>query len=278
MTIDPLFRSVCDDVETITGIKTVLFNAERHVVHAQEGSMCAFCAKIRETPALREMCTACDSMGIASCTGNDIHIYRCHMGLVEAVAPIEEDGLPIAFLMFGQILPEHGREEVLQKIRALPSGTDRETLTAYLSEMSETSEAHIRAAARILAMCASYVRLKAMIPPPHEDPAHRIAAYVTAHLSEKNLSVSRICTAVGISRTSMYLTAKEAFGLGVSDFIRKKRVEEAVRLLRSTSLTLDRIAEQVGFSSGDYLSKRVRSETGMTPRQIRKRDRPSQKT
>jgi AraC-like DNA-binding protein len=265
------FKAVCDDVETATGIKTVLFGADKRILHAQKDSMCAFCSKVRELPEMREACRTCDHRGIIGCEdGQEIHIYRCHMGLVEAVAPIMENGIPIAYLMFGQILAENGRDAVRHAIDRLPEKADKAALHKLLTALPETSESRIRAAARVLAMCASYVHLKAMISAPREDPAHRVAAFITAHLSDPALSVSMLCTAVGLSRTALYEIFRQTFGKGIRAYIHEKRAREAHRLLQGTDHSVERIAAEVGLRGRDQLTALLKRIYGKSPRQIRK--------
>jgi AraC-like DNA-binding protein len=47
--------------------------------------------------------------------------------------------------------------------------------------------------------------------------------------------------------------------------VNKKRVEEGVKLLLTTDLILDEIAERIGFSSASHFSKRCKEITGNNP-------------
>lgn len=53
------------------------------------------------------------------------------------------------------------------------------------------------------------------------------------------------------------------------DWQTEQRVQAAVRLLRSTALTLGEVAAQSGFSSVQTLSRQVRRVTGRSPRSVR---------
>ena len=126
MKTDVLFEAMCRDVRTITGISTVLMDTDFRTVYSMKDSMCPFCAALRRVPALDRECRACDRGGVENCPrGEDLHVYRCHMGLTEAIAPIKEDGIAIGYLMFGQILSEGAREEVRRRVAALPEDFDR---------------------------------------------------------------------------------------------------------------------------------------------------------
>ncbi|UOK60917.1 helix-turn-helix transcriptional regulator [Paenibacillus sp. OVF10] len=52
-------------------------------------------------------------------------------------------------------------------------------------------------------------------------------------------------------------------------YLTRVRTEKAMELLRGTTLSIEVIAEQVGYSSGSYFIKAFRSITGVTPGEFR---------
>lgn len=265
-----MLKAVCEDVERITKIKTVIYDEQRRVIHAQPGTMCEFCREVRRSPALAEKCKRCDEYGFSGCTpGREFHIYQCHMGLMEAVAPVMEGALAVGYLMLGQILPENGRALVKERVLALGEEVDGEVLINALEQMSETDEVHLRATARILAMSAAYVRLHQWMKQRKKNVGYEIECYVREHLAEEELSVESVGQALGFSRTVLYHTAKKSFGMGLGDYLRKCRAEEAVRLLRTEKLPLSLVAQQVGLASAAQLTRLLKAQTGKTAKQIR---------
>lgn len=63
---------------------------------------------------------------------------------------------------------------------------------------------------------------------------------------------------------------KAATGKNYSDLIREVRMEEAKRLLRTTALTIDEVAEQVGYVGRVHFFRSFRAAEGMTPGEYRK--------
>lgn len=272
MEANEILKLVCDDVELITGIKTVIYDENRKLIHAQPNGMCDFCREIRRTKALAEKCLQCDAYGFSQCTQKqDIHIYHCHMGLIEAVTPITENGRPIGYLMLGQILPENGRDLVHEQIDALDKSVNKDKLRAHLDTMTETDEQHLRATARILSMSAAYVRLHEWMKQRKKTLTYEIEHYVFEHLSEETLTSQSVSTAIGLSRTALYHACKDSFGMGMSEYIRQARVTESIRLLRTTDLPLSHVAERVGVSSVSQLTRLFKAQTGMTAKGIRKK-------
>ena len=54
-------------------------------------------------------------------------------------------------------------------------------------------------------------------------------------------------------------------------YIRDKRVEEAMKLIANTSLSVSEIAEKVGFSNANYMTNTFKSTIEMTPNEYRKK-------
>jgi AraC-like DNA-binding protein len=63
---------------------------------------------------------------------------------------------------------------------------------------------------------------------------------------------------------------KSATGKGPNGYLLWKRTREAVKLLQSTSWSIDRIAEETGFDDIHYFSRVMRKMTGMSPIRHRK--------
>ncbi|MBQ2757885.1 MAG: PocR ligand-binding domain-containing protein [Clostridia bacterium] len=266
-----MLKTVCDDIELITGIKTVIYDENKKIIHRQSNMMCAFCLEVRRSAALTEKCLACDAYGFAkSARERDICIYHCHMGLTEAVAPVMENGRTVGYLMLGQILRKDERERVKKCIEALGGEIDREALYQHLDAMSETDEHHLRATARMLAMSAAYVRSHELLTQRKSTLAYKIENYVFENIAAPTLSAQGICAALGFSRTALYNTCKSSFGTGIAEYVQKIRAEHAVHLLRSTRLPLARVAEGVGLTSTARLNRLLKTQTGMTAKKLRR--------
>lgn len=270
MDANETLRLTCEDVELITGIKTVIYDENRKKIYASPNGMCDFCREIRRSARLLAECRRCDEYGFLQSTQKqDIHIYPCHMGLIEAVTPVTENGRPIGYLMLGQLLPAGGRQRVCERIDALHGEVDTEALHRHLDAMTETDEQHLRATARILSMSAAYVRLHEWLKERRRTVAYELERYVYEHLGEESLSAQSVSSAIGLSRTALYKVCKERFGMGVGEYLRQMRASAAIRLLRTTALPLPLVAERVGLPSAAQLTRLLKSHTGKTAKEIR---------
>lgn len=272
-------RAICDDLYQITGIKAVVYDADMRILYSHPATMGPFCAALRRIPGISEKCLACDRSGLERCRRDrDICVYRCHMGLTEATAPILADGAAIGYLMFGQLLARDSRAEVLRRLDALKGLEEKAALREEIIRMEETDEHTLRAAARLLSMCACYIRLHPLLRTQRQSQALPMAQYIEENLADPGLSIARLCAVFGVSRGTLYQRSRAAFQMGITDYIRQARVNAALALLRQTDLPLYAVAAQVGICDPDYLARLIKRQTGKSPRRLRQEsDAPQEK-
>ena len=99
--------------------------------------------------------------------------------------------------------------------------------------------------------------------------AYHLEQYINAHL-DGDLSTEALCKRFFVSRAKLYQMAKQAFGMGVSDYIRKQRHQKAKKLLTHTAEPISQIAALVGIPDTNYFIRTFKNAEGVTPLQYRK--------
>lgn len=102
-----------------------------------------------------------------------------------------------------------------------------------------------------------------------EDFMKKINAVIHENLSDEEFSVQQLADAMIVSRSSLYSKIKIITGMGVNDYIKRLRIEQAMSLLVNTNLNINEISCEVGFTYPRYFSSTFKSMTGMTPKQFR---------
>lgn len=97
----------------------------------------------------------------------------------------------------------------------------------------------------------------------------KLKFYIQENISG-NLSRDELASYVNFSPEYLSTYFKAKTGNTITDYIKKERIDEAIRLLQKTNLPISIIAENVGFSSFSYFSSVFKEITGSSPRQIRK--------
>ena len=108
----------------------------------------------------------------------------------------------------------------------------------------------------------------------HANPnySHAVAKccdYIELSLDRK-VRAADLAALVGY--TEYYLTEKfrKETGQTVSEYIRRMKIERAKILLRSTSLSIQQISEQLAFNTPNYFIRCFREQMGMTPAAYKK--------
>lgn len=97
----------------------------------------------------------------------------------------------------------------------------------------------------------------------------RIIGYLAEHYREE-ITLTAVADYVHKSPSECCRLFRTASQMTIFSYLEKYRIERAVRLLQSTSLTVDRIASDVGFRTTSYFIKVFRRNMGKTPLAFRK--------
>lgn len=101
-----------------------------------------------------------------------------------------------------------------------------------------------------------------------------LLAWIDAHLGQK-LSLDELASRAHMSRALFTRRFRDATGLSAHQYLTRRRVEVAQRLLRDTDQDLAWIANETGFSSQSHFTAWFREVTGSTPGRYRDRVSPS---
>ena len=91
-------------------------------------------------------------------------------------------------------------------------------------------------------------------------------------LKNNELSVEEIAEQLKISASGFRKKFKEATGFSPSDFRLNSRIEQAKKLLLTSDLSIDVVAEKTGFYDTPYFYKKFYSLVGTTPKKYRKNE------
>lgn len=89
------------------------------------------------------------------------------------------------------------------------------------------------------------------------------------------MELADLAKAVGTNSRRLNEAFRQCAGVTVFDFLREERLKEARRLLSDTSLEIQLIASQLGYSSAANFSTAFRERFGVSPRNFRQNGEPS---
>lgn len=268
---DRLLRLI-HNLETLTGIRADIFDVNGRNIQLDNAHQ-PFCARINACGEGHRRCERCDAEAVAVCARTrSVYSYRCHAGVCETVFPVFEGSVPIAYLVFGQLLDDSPMEEQWRAAMTALDwyGGDREELRRAFFRLRQYSAAEIEAYTEILKALASYIQLEGLIRTAERSDAQRLEQYLNEHYMEK-LSLQSISRELGIGRTKLCALAKRLSGGGtMTRLIAERRVGAAKTMLLHTEEPVSAVAEQAGFNDYNYFTKIFKSLTGVTPSAYRK--------
>lgn len=94
--------------------------------------------------------------------------------------------------------------------------------------------------------------------------------WIDEHIADTDLGVEKMAEGLKLGRTALFKRVKDITGSTPNEYIRKKRIEHAQQLLADDTLTIQQVANRVGFEDQYYFSKVFKSVAGMSPSQYRK--------
>lgn len=91
--------------------------------------------------------------------------------------------------------------------------------------------------------------------------------------SHEEWPVRRLSRVSGVSEAHFARSFKEAFGVPPHRYLLTRRIERAAALLRDTDLSITEIAFQTGWESLGTFSRTFRDITGVSPSELRAREK-----
>ena len=99
----------------------------------------------------------------------------------------------------------------------------------------------------------------------------RLHEIINESMHIQSFGVAELCKKVGMSRTQLHNKIKALTGHSTSHFIKKVRIHQATRLLRTTEMNISQVAFEVGIESLPYFTKIFTKEIGISPSKYREK-------
>lgn len=101
----------------------------------------------------------------------------------------------------------------------------------------------------------------------------RLQQIVLDNLNNEQFSVEDLAAEYGLSRSQLHKKLKKGIGKSISQFIREVRLDEGLKLLQESNLTVSEVAYEVGFASPTYFNTSFKDYFGYSPGEVKIRNR-----
>ena len=263
--------SVLRELHNISGFRISIHDTKFREIEAYPKEISPFCSLIQSCEEGRYSCHENDRRAFEHVSANpEVYLYKCCLGLYEAVAPLYILGKVVGYLMMGQSIDKSkGSKETLIK-NATRLISDKEAIVRAVDAVHVCDRDKILSCMKILDICAQYITLSNRFHLNKSDITDRIKDYLDSHYFE-NITIETICLNFFCSRTSIMTAFKANYGVGIIEYLTHVRMQTAKRLLSNTEKTVKEISESCGYSDQNYFSKVFLKHCGMTPTEYRKK-------
>ena len=104
----------------------------------------------------------------------------------------------------------------------------------------------------------------------YSEPVRQILVTIDASI-DGDLSLKRFANELFLNTSYLSSLFKKETGVTLTDYVNQNRISTAKRLLKSTTLSIQAVAAAVGIPDIHYFTRLFRRETGLSPREYRKR-------
>lgn len=175
----------------------------------------------------------------------------------------DSSALPYARLLAGHLL-------IKLQLRLAPHFQHRQPpeLTASLAEIQSAADAASigRTVAKLFRTYAESLHEERLNKPSKQ--VRTVLETIEARYGEE-LTIQSLAEDAYLSPNHLSFLFKKELGTTINEAITKVRIEQGKKLLQTTTLTVQQIAETVGYKDTNYFAKLFKKMTGQTPKEYR---------
>lgn len=266
-------EKLLQDFYEISGMDIAVVDTKNRII-ARRYSGNSFCAQIHKYPGCLDLCIKSDEehMTKASQTKKSIS-YTCPFGIFEAFVPIFESGTVVAHLFLGMAVEDTQKslDLVKEKLQAATKTKDKEKCEEILSKIPCYSKDKLSSFVSMLEVIAKYIEEENLLSVSTEFIALMTKRYIKNNLSKK-ITLTDIAWHLHCSKVTLTEHFKKEYGMTIVEYITKKRMEKAARLLTKDNVRINEVAESCGFEDTEYFSKCFKRFHGDPPGKWQKKN------
>ena len=268
-----LFNKLLFSLQRLIKTNICFYGENFESTFACTGPLNELCRLVRISEKARLRCKETDYNALTHCKCDACpdHHYFCHFGMKEMGFKMENHNETYGYIIVGPFKDPQNQAEVLQNIEKFSEkyAIDKQAMLDAYYSMPSFSQEKFESLKVIIHAMFDYAVNKNIITMKHTLFETVITTHINAHLSD-DLSLDALCRHFYLSPKQLYSIVKKATGLPPKQYIIQQRINEAKRLIVTTDMPIQNIAEAVGISDYSYFIKVFKSATGTTPTHYRK--------
>ncbi len=230
------------------------------------------CQPLRKSRIIEGRCVLCDEKAVQYLMKKkETYIYRCHLGLLEAMIPAVYDGAVVAVVVIGGVSGSIVDDSFVDQFIDSLIKADKEYyedklyyLRSLIRTVKVINEESFRSICHLIEVFLSTAFVDGSIIVHKGSVVPQIISYVMLNI-DKPISLKKASQEIGVTKTYLCHVVKKQFGVSFSEYVNREKISRASRLLLSTPMTINDIAEQLGYTSAEYFTRVFKKQTGILP-------------
>jgi len=237
-----------------------------------------FCRKLNLLSSITHYkCLNCMFKAIDEvCLSRTSCITDCHLNFKVAFVPIIMYNEVVSIVKIGPIRSSFADKYEFERIMSWITDSDNFTkedignLKSSYFEIIASEDKQIEAATFLMTLCVQHICSNQWFICEERRLIDDFEAYVNNNIY-KDISIADVSVALKISRSHLSRIIQAKKNLTFTDYVLNKKVDEAKKLLLTTSMSVKEISEVLSFNDPTYFMKVFRNKTGYTCTTYRKR-------
>lgn len=257
-------EEILGDFYTVSGMDISVVDRDFHTLSLTKNPVATLCTVIHRDPKSIDVCKASDIERLTAAKNNSQPIlYTCPFGITEAIVPITRDDENIGYIISALGI-EKGKEDSVMKLCSGCKTANTDTLSEHIAIARKLSAEEMQAYFNMMKMLASYISDDDSLSEEYKSIGQLIKRYIKNNLTRK-LTLKDIARNLHCSTVTLTEHFRDEFGITINDYITKKRMDLAEKLLLTTDKPLREIASSTGFSDVEYFSRTFKKHHGDSP-------------
>lgn len=249
----------------ISGMDVAIVNSKNKII-ARRYSGAIYCSNIHKSQKCMDICIESDRCNLMTAHEiNGLHVYKCPFGIYEALIPIHKNDEIVAYVFVGMGINDEDNTDDLMNIALDVSPTlNKNLLEKSVLELPRYSKKKLDAFASMLPLIAEYIETNNLLADTDMTIGQLIKTYIKNNLSKK-ITLSDLSWKLHCSTVTLTEHFKSEYGITIMEYVMKKRMDKAGRLLVNSELSIREIAEECGFADNEYFSRCFKNAYGVPP-------------
>ena len=264
-------NSILKDFYEISGIRISIHDTEFNEIYAYPRNISRYCSFIQQYENVRNECLFQDRKGFEIAQQTDkVYVYKCKMGLYEAVVPLYSFGVCSGYLMMGQVC-DRDKFSIDNIYRnTLDIVKDQSDAKAICDDIPCIDREKINSYINIMKLLAEYLTGTNRAFSSNNELSKLIKEYINRNYSSK-ITLEVLSKKFGYCNATLMKTFKSKYNTTIMDYLNKVRIEKAAELVKTSPYSFAQISSKCGFYDQNYFSKTFKKYYKMSPSEYKKR-------